>query len=72
MVRLKIKEVAQEKGISMAKLSRMADISYNTAQAISHNPHHDISLYVLDRIAKALGVKVSDLIEEDDTAGRET
>ncbi len=49
MVRLKIKEVAEMKGVNMAKL---------------HDPHHDVSLYILERIAKALDVSICDLIDE--------
>jgi DNA-binding Xre family transcriptional regulator len=64
MVRLRIKEVAEAKGINMAKLSRMADVGYTTTQALFHNPDHDVSLYILARIAKALGVSICDLIEE--------
>ena len=64
MVRLKVKEVARSKGISMSKLSRLSDVSYNTILALFHNPHHDVSIYILQRVAKALGVSISDLIEE--------
>lgn len=64
MVRLKVREVAESKSINMAKLSRMADVSYNTTQALFHDPHHDVSLYILARIAKALQVSICDLIEE--------
>ena len=63
MIRLKLKEVLQEKKISQSKLSRMADESLNTIQAIYHNPYHDAVLSTLDRLAKALGVNVSDLYE---------
>jgi DNA-binding Xre family transcriptional regulator len=66
MVRLKVKEAAQQKGITSAKLSRMADVSYNTTQALFHDPHHDVSIYILDRIARALGVSICELIEETD------
>jgi DNA-binding Xre family transcriptional regulator len=69
MVRLKVREVAEPKGINMAKLSRMADVSYNTTQALFHDPYHDVSIYILDRIAKALKVSICDLIEE--TPGEE-
>ncbi len=66
MVRLKVKEAAQEKGITSAKLSRMADVSYNTTQALFHDPYHDVSIYILDRIARALKLSICDLIEEED------
>ncbi|MFL5692013.1 MAG: helix-turn-helix domain-containing protein [Ktedonobacteraceae bacterium] len=64
MVRLKVREIAESKGINMSKLSRIADVSYNTTQALFHNPQHDVSIYILERIAKALNVKICDLIEE--------
>ena len=66
MVRLKVKEVAEAKGINMAKLSRMADVSYNTTQSLSHHPDHDVSIYILDRIARALNVSICDLLDESD------
>ncbi len=63
MIRLKLKEVLQEKKISQSKLSRKADVSLNTIQAMYHNPYHDAVLSTLDKLAKALGVNVSDLYE---------
>ena len=64
MVGLKIKEISEEKGINMAKLSRLADVGYTTVQVLFRDPHRDVSLYVLARIAKALNVSICDLIEE--------
>lgn len=64
MRRLRVKEVAQARGISMARLQRAADINMKTIQAIWHNPQHDASLNTLDKIAKALGVPVTELIED--------
>jgi DNA-binding Xre family transcriptional regulator len=64
MRRLRVREVAQSKGIGMAKLSRMADLSYRTVQSVWHNPQHDVSFFTLDKIAKALDVPVTALIED--------
>lgn len=64
MVKLRVKEVADSKGISMSKLSRMSDVSYNTILALFHNPQHDVSILVLDRLAQALQVSICDLLEE--------
>jgi DNA-binding Xre family transcriptional regulator len=63
MIRLKLKEILQEKKISQSKLSRMADVSLNTIQAMYHDPYHDAVLSTLDKLAKALRVSVSDLYE---------
>lgn len=64
MRRLRVKEVAQANGITMAKLQRAADINLKTIQAIWHNPRHNASLNTLDKIAEVLGVPVTDLIED--------
>ena len=64
MRRLRVKEVAQAKGFTMARLQRAADINLKTIQAIWHNPQHDASFKTLDKIAKALGVPVTELIED--------
>ena len=64
ITRLRVKEVAQAKGFTMAKLQRAADINLKTMQAIWHNPQHDASFKTLDKIAKALGVPVTELIED--------
>ena len=63
MLRLHIKEVAQEKGVGMAKLSRLSDISYKTIQKVWRNPYHDASLSTLNRIAKVLNVPATELLE---------
>jgi transcriptional regulator with XRE-family HTH domain len=64
MRRLRVKEVAQAKGFTMARLQRAADINMKTIQAIWHDPRHNASLNTLDKIAKVLGVPVTDLIED--------
>ncbi len=68
MHRLRIKEIAESKNINMSKLSRIADVNFNTVRAIWHNPQRDVSLAVLIKIAHALKVEVSELyvIEPDD------
>ena len=64
MLRLKIKEVAQSKGINQGKLSRMADIGYSTIRRVFDDPYYSVNLTTLERIAKALGVPALDLLEE--------
>jgi DNA-binding Xre family transcriptional regulator len=63
MIRLKLKEVIQEKNLSQSKLSRMADVSLNTIQQMYHNAYHDATLSTLEKLAKALRVDVGDLYE---------
>ena len=64
MVRLKIREIAEAKQINMSKLSRMADINYNTIRAIWDNEMKDVTLSTLEKVAKALKVHIAELIEE--------
>jgi len=63
MIRLKVKEVAATKGMSMRKLSKAADIAYNTLRTIYRDPYRQVNTFTLDRLAKALGVDASELIE---------
>lgn len=65
MVKYRLKEVLKEKGVSQGKLSRMTDVSLSTIQRLSvEGSSYNVSMDVLERIAKALGVKISDLYEE--------
>jgi len=63
MIRLKIREIAEAKKINMSKLSRMADVNYNTIRAIWDNEMKDVTVSTLEKIARALQVDVSELIE---------
>ena len=64
MIRLKVKEVAKEKGMSIAKLARKADLDYKTVYRIAHDPYAEISTVTLGRLAEALEVSVKDLVED--------
>ena len=41
MIRLRVKEIIQERNINQSQLSRMSDISINTIQSMVRNPWHD-------------------------------
>jgi len=72
MVRLRVRELAEQKKISMSKLSRTADVNYKTIQAIWRNPYQGVNTKTLERLAKALGVSTAELIEdvpEEETKG---
>jgi DNA-binding Xre family transcriptional regulator len=70
MIRLKIKEVAQAKGFSQGLLSRKANVDENTLKKLYRNPYTSTTTHTLDKLAKALGVDVRELLESvpDDTA----
>ena len=65
MVRLLVKEVAKQKGFSMGRLQRTADISYRTVKLIYQDPYKDVTLSTLEKIANALDVSIRDLIDEE-------
>ena len=64
MIRLRVKEVAQEKGFSQGRLSRVANIDENTLKRIYRDPYAIITTETLDKLAKALGVPSSALIQD--------
>lgn len=64
MIRLRIKEVAQQKGISMTRLSQRTEISYNTMKTFFRDPYRPISTDVLERIARVLDIPPLDLLED--------
>jgi DNA-binding Xre family transcriptional regulator len=63
MIVLRVKEVAESKGISMHRLSRLADINLTTLQKIYHDPTSNLTLQTLDKLAQALDVHPSELFE---------
>ena len=63
MIRLKVKEVAAQQGISQGRLSRIADIDENTLKRIYRDPYAAVSTATLDKLASALSVDVRDLLE---------
>lgn len=63
MVRLKVKEVALAKGISQRQLSIRSGIDLKNVQKIYRRPTSNVTTYTLDKIAKVLGVDVSELLE---------
>lgn len=64
MIRLRVKEVAEAKGVSRLRLSRIADVNYKTIQGIWRDPYKEISIKTLEKLARALKVPSSELIED--------
>ena len=67
MLRLRIKEVAQQKGLSLNKLSQRSEVSYTIVKALYRDPYRSTSTYTLDRLAQTLGVPTTDLFEDVST-----
>ena len=64
MLRLRVKEVAQEKHMSMHKLSLKSEVSYHVIRGIFNDPFKIINTDTLNRIAEALEVPVTEIIED--------
>ena len=65
MRRLRIKELAERKGITQSKLMRMADLNMKTVQGLYREPYRiNVAYLTLEKIAKALEVTIDDLFEE--------
>jgi len=64
VLRLRVKEVAQEKGMSMNKLSQRSEVSYHIIRDIYRDPFKTINTDTLNRLATALEVPVTEIIED--------
>ncbi len=69
MLRLRVKEIAKEKGFSMGKLSRASDVDYNTIKRMYDDKKYSPTVDTLHKVAKVLKVSIAELVEEvpDDT-----
>lgn len=68
MIRLRVKEIADAKKISINRLARSADVDYKTVKKLFHNPDADINIHTLDKLAWSLGVTPNDLIDYTPTS----
>ncbi len=67
MIRLRIeriREYAAQQGLSQNALARRADMDVKTIQRIYKDPTAEFSSITLGKLAKALGVSSSELIED--------
>ncbi len=63
MARLRVKEVAQAKGIGMNKLARLADLNIITMRRLWRDDEkYDPSLSTLQKVASVLSVSVQELL----------
>ncbi len=69
-LRLRVREVAQAQRLDVAKLSRRAGLAYHTVYKLWNDPHRDVSLKTLAKLAQALGVSVHEMIEHNPDTDR--
>lgn len=58
-----IKKIRAEKGYSLEKIARLADLSLNTIVKVESGVNQNPTFETLQKIAKALEVKMDDLIK---------
>lgn len=63
-LKLKVKEIALQKGFNQSTLSRAADVPIDTIQRIWRNPYYEVRLSTLNKIAAVLEVKATELFED--------
>jgi DNA-binding Xre family transcriptional regulator len=66
MIRIKLREILDERKLSQSKLSRISDVSLNTIQLLCRDPYRDPFLSTIERLAKALNLRMCDLYEIED------
>lgn len=59
-----IKQYRQGKGLSQDKLSKLADLSLNTVVKMELDESPNPTIETIQKIAKALGVSVDDLLKK--------
>jgi DNA-binding Xre family transcriptional regulator len=64
VLRLRVKEVAESQAMSMGRLSRTTGLAYNTIRNIYRYPTREVNTTTLTKIARALNVPVTELIED--------
>jgi DNA-binding Xre family transcriptional regulator len=64
MIRLRVREVAEQQGISITRLARKADIDIRTLRRIYRQPTAEVSTYTINKLAAALNCPPTQLIEE--------
>ncbi len=58
-----IKKLRKQKGLSQDRLSKLADISYNTVIKLESGGTTNPSIDTLQKLAKAINVSVDDLLK---------
>jgi len=73
MITLRVKEIARQKGLSQARLARLADLDQKIVRWAYNKPGVNITLETLNRLARALHVHPCELLiyEEDPPPGLE-
>jgi DNA-binding Xre family transcriptional regulator len=67
MARLRIREIAEQKGVTQTKLAHDSGVTPQQVNRYWNYPMQRVELDSLVKIAKALGVKFADLVDTEDS-----
>jgi len=59
-----LKKIRAEKGYSLEKVARLADLSLSTVVKVADSTNQNPTIDTLSKIAKALGIGVDNLIQK--------
>ncbi len=70
MARLRLKEIAEERGLNISQVQRQAGLDMGMVRRYWYNegrkgPLTEVNLVALAKLAEVLGVRPSELIEDD-------
>ncbi len=71
-IRLKVREIAEQKGFNQSSLSRAANVDFKTVKRLFNDPYRDVVVSTAVKIAWALDVPLTDLIEVSEMPQRWT
>jgi transcriptional regulator with XRE-family HTH domain len=65
MISVRVKELAEERGLSILQVAQRAQLAPSTVRRLWNNPHARTNTRILDALSKALGVNASELIRSE-------
>lgn len=66
-IRSRLGRLMKDKGVTEADLSKQAGVARNTVRALARNASTRVDFETLEKIARALGVRPLELLEETET-----
>jgi DNA-binding Xre family transcriptional regulator len=70
-LRLRVKEVAKARSVSMTRLHITSEVAYSTIRRVFRDPYVEVTTTTINRLARALDVAPTSLLEDapDDESG---
>ena len=71
-LRLRVKEVAKARSMSMTRLHITSEVAYSTIRRVFRDPYAEVTTTTINRLAQALGVPPTSLLEDVSDDEKET